>query len=102
MIESKPLELTIRFSKKGAMRFISHLDTLRLFQRAIRRTGFPVDFSKGFSPHLKLKIIPALKLGLESNDLKAVVEFKKEINKIDFINFLKNNLPEGIEILEAN
>ena len=54
------------FSKTGDMRFISHLDLVRLFQRACRRAGLPVAVTKGFSPRLKISILKALKLGVES------------------------------------
>ena len=50
------------------MRFISHLDLMRLFQRALRRVGLSVEITKGFSPHLKISIVRALKLGLESDN----------------------------------
>ncbi|MBN1872216.1 MAG: DUF2344 domain-containing protein, partial [Candidatus Omnitrophica bacterium] len=50
----------ITLEKKGTMRFISHLDLLRLFQRAARRARLPLKFSQGFSPHPKIKIEPAL------------------------------------------
>lgn len=95
-------EVTVRFAKLNLMRFISHLDLMRLFQRAVRRSGLPVSFSQGFNPHLKLKIIPAIKLGLESNDLKAIIQFEKKIENTELMALLKANLPTGIEILEVS
>lgn len=83
------------------MRFISHLDMLRLFQRALRRADLPLSFSQGYSPHIKLKIIPAIKLGLESDDLKAVIRFDGIVSDAQIIKRLKDNLPKGIDILEV-
>ena len=64
-------KLKLRFAKRGMMRFISHLDLMRLFQRAARRAALPVTISKGFSPHPRISIQPALKLGMESDALEA-------------------------------
>lgn len=96
-----PLEITIRFAKLGIMRFVSHLDLMRLFQRALRRAGIPVAFSEGFNPHIKLKVIPALKLGVESRDLKVIVRLKEDFENTRLKELLQNNLPIGIEILEV-
>ena len=40
----------IRFGKQPRLRFISHLDLQRFFQRALNRTGLPIAFSQGFNP----------------------------------------------------
>lgn len=96
-----PSEITIRFAKLGIMRFISHLDLMRLFQRALRRAGIPVAFSEGFNPHVKLKVIPALKLGVESNDLKVVLKLREDFENTRLKDLLQNNLPIGIKILEV-
>ena len=96
-----PLEITIRFAKLGIMRFVSHLDLMRLLQRALRRAGIPVAFSEGFNPHIKLKVIPALKLGVESSDLKVVLRLKEDFENARLKDLLQNNLPIGIEILEV-
>lgn len=93
--------LRIRFKKTGLMKYISHLDLLRLFQRASRRAGLPLSLTKGFNPHPKMKIEPALKLGVESSDLKTemVLAEKISLNKIEAK--LKRELPDGIEITEV-
>ena len=57
-------KLSFVFSKKGAMKYIGHLDLMRLFTRAMRRANLPLKMSEGFSPHPKLSFKRALKLGL--------------------------------------
>lgn len=89
------------FSKKGLMKYISHLDLMRLFMRSLRRTELPVKISEGFSPHLKLSIKRALKLGLESDDEEAVVILKEPISPEEFQERLQNELPQGIYIRET-
>lgn len=83
------------------MRFISHLDLMRLFQRAARRAGLPVAMTRGFSPHIKISIARALKLGLESDGEEAVFYMDRAVGPQDFINSMNRNLPEGIRIITA-
>ena len=80
------------------MRFISHLDLMRLFTRALRRADLPVKITEGFSPHLKFSIKRALKLGVESENEEAAVVLKEQICLEDFKERLQKQLPEGIEI----
>lgn len=80
------------------MRFISHLDLMRLFTRSLRRAEFPLKMTEGFSPHPKFSIKQALKLGLESDNEEATVVLKEEIGPQDFNVRLKQQLPEGIEV----
>ncbi|MBI5123800.1 MAG: DUF2344 domain-containing protein [Candidatus Omnitrophica bacterium] len=87
------------FSKTGDMRFISHLDLMRLFQRALRRADLPVTISKGFSPHLKISIKRALKLGAESNEEELMIDMSKDISAAELKEPLNKNLPNGVRIL---
>ncbi|MBU1090988.1 MAG: TIGR03936 family radical SAM-associated protein [Candidatus Omnitrophica bacterium] len=89
------------FSKKGMMRYISHLDLMRLFMRALRRADLPIKLSEGFSPHPKLSIKRALKLGVESENEEASILLKEEIKSDEFKNRLQRQLPEGIEIKDV-
>ena len=83
------------------MRFISHLDLMRLFQRALRRADLPVAITRGFSPHLKISINRALKLGVESLDEALTVHMSKKVEPALFIELLNKNLPEGVSIAKA-
>lgn len=86
------------FSKKGAMKYISHLDLMRLFMRALRRAQLPVKMTQGFNPHPKLSIKRALKLGLESENEEAAIVLKECISAEVFRVRLQQQLPKGIEI----
>jgi len=83
------------------MRFISHLDLMRLFQRAARRAGMPVTLTKGFNPHLRISVTRALKLGTESAGEEAVFHMDKDFNPQDFVNAMNAKLPEGVKVLNA-
>lgn len=89
------------FSKTGDMRFISHLDLMRLFQRALRRCELPVTITKGFSPHLKISILRALKLGMESESEELTVDMQEVIAPDIIKQTMNNKLPEGIRIREV-
>lgn len=88
----------IIFAKKGNMKYISHLDLVRLFQRATRRADIPVALSKGFSPRPKIRFKRALKLGVESEAEEAIFQLTSSLSLDDFKSRLQRQLPEGISI----
>jgi radical SAM-linked protein len=94
-------KVNFNFSKKGLMRYISHLDLMRLFMRAMRRAGLPLKMTEGFSPHPKLSLKRALKLGLESDKEEATIVLRFPVEPDDFKNRLQRQLPEGIKIQDV-
>ena len=93
--------MDVKFAKRGLMRFISHLDLMRLFSRAVRRAGLPVALTEGYNPHQKISIKRALKLGVISEDEEAAFSLSGEVGAEEFKNRLQRQMPEGIEIKEA-
>lgn len=83
------------------MRFISHLDLMRLFQRAMRRAGLPIAMTEGFSPHPKMSFKRALKLGVESDNEEALFYINGWIKPEEFKERLQSQLPDGIIITSA-
>ncbi len=94
-------KIKIIFTKKGLMRYISHLDLMRLFQRALRRARVPIALTQGFSPHPKMSFKRALKLGIESDAEEATFILKEEVDVQIFKDTLQPQLPEGICIKEV-
>lgn len=94
-------KLRIKFTKEGDTRFISHLDMVNLFGRAIRRANIPIEYSKGFNPRPKIDFSFALPLGMESLSEFADFTLTERIEQTFFVESLSNQLPEGIRILEA-
>jgi len=91
----------VRFTKTGRMRFLSHHDLMRLFERALRRTGLPLRMTEGYNPHPVIAFPTALGLGIESMD--EILEFEltswtspKGIEKV-----LGEQLPEGVAVVSA-
>jgi radical SAM-linked protein len=93
--------VSFSFSKKGLMRYISHLDLMRLFMRAMRRAELPLKMSEGFSPHPKLSLKRALKLGVESEHEEASIVLRFPVEPADFKDRLQKKLPEGIEVKDV-
>ena len=60
------MRLRVRYTKLGKVRFISHRDTARAWERAIRRAELPVAYTEGFSPRPKVHFGLALSNGHES------------------------------------
>jgi radical SAM-linked protein len=88
----------VLFDKLGHVRYISHLDLMRLFYRALRRAGFRLYFTKGFSPRPIVRLKNALKLGLEAKDQEAEFVLEELISKEAFRERLNQQLPEGIQV----
>ena len=93
--------IRIKYIKGKQVKYISHLDTLRILDRCIRRSGIPVSFSKGFNPRPNMNFALPTSVGISSLCEFAEIELDTQINKNIFIKTLNDNLPEGIKILEA-
>jgi radical SAM-linked protein len=95
----------IRFSKLGKIRFTSHRDVARLWERALRRATIPVAYSEGFSPHPKLSFGLALPTGHESLGEYLDVEVTESLgDPLDvgaFITRLDPGLPIGLDVQAA-
>jgi len=94
----KPVRIRVEFSKTGTMRYLSHLELMNVFQRAIRRAEFPIVFSEGFHPSPKISFGPPLGVGIsglhEYFDMEVFPPFDMVINR----NKLNGILPEGISV----
>jgi radical SAM-linked protein len=90
----------VKFAKTAEMRFTSHLDVIRAFQRGFRRAGLPVCFSTGFSPHPKMSFGPPLPLGLTGEGEYFDVLFSRQPGS-GWLDRLNRCLPEGLKALEA-
>lgn len=90
------------FEKTGNAVYISHLDLMRLFQRAFKRAGLPLTHTKGFNPRPSVSIALPLSLGVESRC--ELLDFDLEGEKIsneEIMNRLNENLVSGVRILSV-
>jgi radical SAM-linked protein len=94
--------IRIKYTKSEEVKFISHRDLMRVFQRAIRRSEIPISYSRGFNPHMKISWGQALKVGKASSSEYAELQLEGFIKPQELMQRLNKQLPQGIEILEAN
>jgi radical SAM-linked protein len=90
--------VVVLFSKTAFMRYISHLDLMRLFHRALRRAGFKLYLTKGFNPRPIIRLKNALKLGIEAHDQEAEFVLAEGVNRDVFIARMNSLLPDGIRL----
>ena len=99
------MRLRIRYSKKGKVRFISHRDVARIWERALRRVGVSVAYSQGFSPRPKLSFGLALSTGHESEAEFLDLELSDEdgdwtaVRGEDLAARLRAALPVGLDVV---
>jgi radical SAM-linked protein len=93
--------LVVRYAKRGKMRFASHRDVARVFERGVRRAGLPIAYSAGFTPHPRISYVGGaptgvaseaeyLSLGLTSR--QAAAQVRERLNA---------TLPDGIEVIDV-
>jgi radical SAM-linked protein len=90
----------VRYAKLGSVRFISHLDVIRAFDRALRKAQLPVAFTQGFSKHAKMSFGPPLAVGMTSTAEYLDIEFSVP-QSVGFAGPLDGCLPEGLSVLAA-
>ncbi len=90
-----------KYIKDERVKFISHLDLLRVFQRALRRADIKVAFSQGFNPHPKISFGPALIVGATTEGDYMDIDLEEDISPEEFRKKMNKVLPPGIEIVES-
>lgn len=95
------MKVRIKFSKKGAVRYIGHLDVMRYFQKAMRRSEIDIAYTTGFSPHQIMTFAAPLGVGLESNGEYMDVVLNSMLSSKDVVDRLNAVGCEGIQVLSA-
>ncbi|MBI1853696.1 MAG: DUF2344 domain-containing protein [Planctomycetes bacterium] len=91
----------LRFRKFGDVRFLSHLDLMEQWKRALRRADVPIAFTAGFNPQPKLSLLAPLPVGTESECEVIFVELETALSADELRERLQPNLPPGVEIVAA-
>lgn len=113
------MKFRIKFSKEGHLKFIGHLDLLRLMQRCIKKAELPVAYSKGFNPHQLIYIALPLSLGatsegeymdieLTEDSLMTETEIKDKLNavfpaglKVEKVSRVKDKAKSGMAAVDG-
>jgi len=94
--------IRIRFSRGEELKFISHLDIMRLWQRALHRAGIPLAYTEGFSPHPRISLAAPLAVGVTSQSELMDVFCDKWVSPHSFTATVSQQLPPGIEISQVH
>jgi radical SAM-linked protein len=90
----------LKFTKKGEVRFLSHLELAHLFYRASKRADLPLCHSEGFHPMPRIIFATALPVGVESLMEIVDMELEGRITPLEVMERLNPMLPQGIKIIE--
>lgn len=91
----------LEYSVGNEVRYLSHLDFLRLFTRAFRRAGLPIAYSQGFNPHPKIAFGPPLPVGVTGGSEYLDLELNEHIPIKELITRLRQALPQGVDIKQG-
>ena len=94
-------KLRIRYAKRGRLRFTSHRDFGRAFERAVNRAGVPIAYSSGFNPHPRISYANASPTGAASEAEYLEIGVLQECDPDDVRRRLDEALPDGLDVLEV-
>ena len=98
LVEVYAMKVRIKFSKTGSMKFIGHLDVMRYFQKAIRRSGIDVSYSQGFNPHQLISFAAPLGVGLTSDGEYMDMQVKTTFSSEEAVRKLNDVMNEEIKV----
>ncbi|MGA1621753.1 MAG: TIGR03936 family radical SAM-associated protein, partial [Synechocystis sp.] len=90
--------LRVWFGKQGSMALVSHLDLVRLFDRAVRRSALPISYTGGFHPGPRISIANALPLGSSSSGEIVDFDLTESLDPVSFRERLSAVLPPDIPL----
>lgn len=93
--------LRVRYAKRGRLRFTSHRDFSRAFERAIVRARVPMAYSSGFNPHPRISYAGASPTGAASEAEYLEIGLAREVDPSEVLSTLDEALPTGLDVLEV-
>jgi radical SAM-linked protein len=97
----KAQRLRITFGRTDDMKYVTHLDMMRFWERALRRADIPVAYSEGFSPHAQISIAAPLAVGVTSEAELMDVYLSQPMPPKQLLIALSSQIPPGIQVLAA-
>lgn len=95
------MKVRVKFEKYGAARFLGHLDTMRYFQKAVRRAKIPIALSSGFRPHMIMSFAAPLGLGISSSGEYFDMELSGEMSSQDMVRRFNETMAEGFRVVSV-
>ena len=96
------MEIRFKFLRGKEVMFLSHLDLMRTFARAFRRSGIPIAYSTGYNPHVEMVFGLPLQVGVTSSSEYLDITTTAEIDPQDAMALLNAQMPDGLSIVGAN
>ncbi len=93
--------LRVRYAKRGRMRFTSHRDFSRAFERALVRARVPMAYSSGFNPHPRISYAGAAPTGSASEAEYLEIGLAQHLEPADVARTLAGSLPPGLDVVEV-
>jgi radical SAM-linked protein len=93
--------LLIKYAKAGDAALLSHRETMRILERALRRSDLPLVFSAGFNPRPRMSFAPALPLGVAADAEYMEVSVETEVDTSKARERINGALPEGLKVREV-
>src|SRR3982751_707293 len=93
--------IRIRYAKRGRLRFTSHRDFARAFERALRRAAVPMAYSAGFTPHPKISYVGAAPTGVASDAEYVEIGLTERVDPQRLHAALDASLPPGLDVVEV-
>ena len=93
--------LRVRYAKRGRMRFTSHRDFSRAFERAVFRARVPMAYSSGFNPHPRISYAGAAPTGTASEAEYLELALAEQVDPAAVLAALNEALPDGLDVLEV-
>ncbi len=92
-------KMFVKYTKVDRMKFISHLELIRVIERALRRADVPLKFTQGYNPHPMISFAAPLSVGVSSEGEYLTVELMDEIEVAIFQKVMNDVLPNGIKFI---
>lgn len=93
--------IRIKFVKGEPLKYISHLDLTRAWERAFRRAGLPLAYSQGFNPRPRFQIATGLPVGVTGQAELLDLWLNRPLAPAEVLSRLRPVLPSGLELLAA-
>ena len=91
----------LKITKKGVLRYFSHLDWQNTFHKVLARSGLRMAYSLGFNPMMKVSMGIALPLFAESEGELVDIEILDKYTKDELIAIINKNLPQGARVIDV-
>jgi radical SAM-linked protein len=98
----KVQRLRVKFSRDKQVQYITHLDLMRLWERAFRRAEIDIAYSEGFTPHARLSLAAPLPVGVTSSAELLDVFLSSRTTPLHLAREVGKQLPPGVEVLEVH